>query len=101
MIKLKTIIQTCHRMPAQWEGETIDGKYVFIRERHSYLTVEIKESEKSEINSLLLEIDNTGTCGQLTWDKMKELTKNVLEFPPDVFFEMHPATKKDLERYCK
>jgi len=33
-IMLAKLIQTCDSRPSQWEGETEDGKYVYIRYRN-------------------------------------------------------------------
>lgn len=40
LVELKRISQGC---PEQWEGKTEDGKYVFARERHGYVRVEVDD----------------------------------------------------------
>jgi len=43
MIKIKNLIQTCGGCPSQWEGEDIDGNYVYIRYRWGTLRLDWKE----------------------------------------------------------
>lgn len=41
MLRIKSWVRTCHACPAQWDGETEDGRGVYIRYRggSGYLTV--------------------------------------------------------------
>lgn len=34
--------QTCNACPAQWEGQTGEGKYIYIRFRYGYLSVQLE-----------------------------------------------------------
>ena len=75
-------MKTSESFPAKWEGETIDGKYICIRERHSCLSVNMRDSEYSDPyeNVELLYIEDTETYGTISYEHMKELTKDILDF---------------------
>lgn len=36
-MKLKSLVKTCFAVPAQWEGETEDGREVYVRYRYGQL----------------------------------------------------------------
>lgn len=38
-LRVKSIIRTCYACPSQWEGETEDGRKVYVRYRHGLLSV--------------------------------------------------------------
>lgn len=42
IIDKKTIVMTCGGCPSQWDARTDDGKYVFIRVRHGYFSLDIE-----------------------------------------------------------
>jgi len=41
MIHIKRIVKTCDACPAQWDAETEDGRYVYIRYRYGFLSVSV------------------------------------------------------------
>lgn len=41
MYRITELIQTCVACPSQYEGETDDGLYVYVRYRHGLLTIEV------------------------------------------------------------
>ena len=41
--RVASLTQTCERSPAQWEGRLDDGRPVYIRYRHSHLSVQFGE----------------------------------------------------------
>jgi len=43
--RIKQLMKTCDMCPAQWEGETVDGQYVYIRYRWGYLSCSINSRE--------------------------------------------------------
>lgn len=43
MITVKKLVKTCFACPAQWDGETDDGRLVYIRYRWGYLSVRVSE----------------------------------------------------------
>lgn len=51
MIKLKTLEMTCDFCPSQWEGETEDGKRIYIRYRWGHLSYLIGDDP---VNSSIL-----------------------------------------------
>lgn len=44
-MKLKRLERTCIACPSQWEGETEDGREVYVRYRHGRLSVEVGDPE--------------------------------------------------------
>jgi len=44
---MKKIVQTCTISPSQWEGETDDGQFVYIRYRFGDLTIEIADNKEA------------------------------------------------------
>jgi hypothetical protein len=46
-IKLAKLVQTCDYRPSQWEGETEDGKYVYIRYRNDLFYVKMRDEYDS------------------------------------------------------
>jgi hypothetical protein len=42
-IILQWLTKTCEACPAQWDGETILGKAVYVRYRHGILAVEVED----------------------------------------------------------
>jgi hypothetical protein len=93
MIKVKQLTQTCRWQPSQWEGTTECGKYIYIRERHDYLTVDIADTEKRFMDhdcECILTVDDTGTNSCMTKGQMIELTKDVLDFNDAVISAMEP-----------
>lgn len=93
MIKVKHITQTCRWQPSQWEGETESGKFIYVRERHDYLTVDIAYTEKDFLDckeECILAVDDTGTNSCMTKEQMIELTRGVLDFSDCIINAMEP-----------
>lgn len=44
-MKLKKLVKTCFAVPAQWEGETEDGREVYVRYRHGQLRAYVGNPE--------------------------------------------------------
>jgi hypothetical protein len=40
-MKIKEFRKTCQACPSQWEGETEDGKEIYVRYRHGHLTIDV------------------------------------------------------------
>ena len=41
MMRVTKLVMTCGACPSQWEGETDDGRFVYVRYRHGCLTVSV------------------------------------------------------------
>jgi len=75
-MKIKSLIQTCSACPTQYNGETDDGKYVYIRYRFGKLSMEIDHK--------VIYVGYIGDAldGCISLDKIKELTKDLnIEWP--------------------
>lgn len=45
MITITKLEKTCAACPSQWEGETLEGDYIYIRYRWGYLSVTLDSEE--------------------------------------------------------
>jgi hypothetical protein len=50
-IQLVSLVQTCSACPDQWEGETADGRGIYLRHRHGYGYVSIGPTVEAAICS--------------------------------------------------
>ncbi len=46
---IEKLKQTCRLCPSQWDAWTDDGRYMYIRHRHGYLSVETADTEEDYI----------------------------------------------------
>lgn len=69
---------TCGACPSQWEGKLEDGRFIYVRYRHSYLTVGLGESPDSAVDDSLgarwLYMTDEIDGGVMTTETMCELT---------------------------
>jgi hypothetical protein len=85
--RLKTITQTCFACPSQWEGETEDGRPIYIRYRWGCLSVRIGAKGSGILDAVEgteifgKQIDKTGWDGAMLYSELQEHTKEVLQFP--------------------
>lgn len=49
IINIKYLLKTCMACPAQWEGETKDGKPIYIRYRWGYLSFRLGEKGQTNV----------------------------------------------------
>jgi len=89
MIKIRSIVRTCGGCPAQWDAVTTDNIPVYIRYRWSYLSVRLGDKD-GPIKSAVMgeeifgkETDSTGLSGVMSFDELREITKDVIEFPKE------------------
>lgn len=64
-IKKDSIVQTCSGCPSQWDAETVNGDYVYIRVRHGYFRIEISDE-------IIFEGYPDGIDGVMSTDEMIE-----------------------------
>jgi hypothetical protein len=43
-IKASSVVQTCNACPSQWNAETFDGEYVYVRYRWGHLRIDVAPS---------------------------------------------------------
>ena|ERR1017187_6196920 len=78
-MKITKLTKICVTCPTQYEGETDDGKYVYIRYRFGNFKMEVNH-EVIFTTSI-----GNGLGGCIELDKIKELTKHLdIEWPPIV-----------------
>ncbi len=87
MIRVKELTQTCSACPAQWSGQTDDGRSVYVRYRWGYLSVrvsdEVSDDEMagvggSEVFGSQL---GDGLDGTLSFGDLKSATAGEVEWP--------------------
>lgn len=84
MVKVVALRQTCWACPSQWEGETDDGREVYVRYRYGHLTVQVgTETEPDAVMSdnYIVDVEHgEGLDGFMDEDELKELTKDTIEW---------------------
>lgn len=84
--KIKTLKRTILACPASFEGETSDGKFIYIRYRNGNLRAGIWETEKAMWKEMPWVFNVfSGKVGKdldgwLNYEKLKELLKEQLDF---------------------
>lgn len=88
LVRVKTVYQTCDWCPAQWEGRTDDGRPVYARFRHGWLSVRVGKiggTIAQAVRSDRLVVDRRGIGhpydGFMTYSELKRHTKGVIEWP--------------------
>lgn len=83
MNKVKVLKQTCYMCPSQWEGQFEDGTYFYVRYRWGWLSISISEVsvQKAVVGKSLMEISYGDSLdGLLSFDELKDLTKEIIEW---------------------
>jgi hypothetical protein len=73
LLVITSIKNTCGACPAQWEGRTQDGEYVYIRYRWGYLSIRAGETENiSDMRTVFgVVLDESGWDGVLSYGDLK------------------------------
>lgn len=81
----KTLVKTCERWPAQWEGELTDGRQVYVRYRHGWLSIGLGETmdlaEDASDHEPLVAVRLSKDLGELTLEELRVATANIVEWP--------------------
>lgn len=90
MIKVTKLIRTCSACPSQWEGETEDGRYLYIRYRWGRLRGGVYKSDIDFIKNggdynLLVKILTETPDGYMTTKEMMPYFFNILDFSKTEF----------------
>jgi hypothetical protein len=74
MISVTKLIKTCDACPAQWEGETEEGKYVYIRFRFGQLRIEVDKEVvyQQKVGGMY--------DGDMNFKQLRDLVSNILFF---------------------
>lgn len=88
MIKVVSVQRTCFACPAQWEGTTDSGEFVYARYRSGYMRVDVAPSEQvwsnaPRLNSFTVYEEDFGDSldGYLDYSELKQHTIGVVEWP--------------------
>lgn len=83
------LVRTCDSCPSQWEGKTMDGKFIYIRYRQGELYLGVDSNELNAISKNLpkelaftcsIDVKSNPYAGSLTNDEMKERLKEFIDF---------------------
>lgn len=77
MIRVTKLEMTCGACPSQWQGDTDDGRPIYVRYRWGHLRVEMDDTD--EVVFEWSSGDNLD--GVMDLDQLKELTAGVIEWP--------------------
>jgi len=75
--------KTCHACPAQWEGETVDGRFIYVRYRWGCLTAGIGTNIEAAVDAsgnLFSEIIGYEYDADMTTAEMCRLLRQVVDF---------------------
>lgn len=84
MISVVKVRQTCSACPSQWDGETDDGKMVYVRFRWGHLAVTVGKDIWGETPDGVRVVDlyhGDGLAGFMDYMELRELTKDVVTWP--------------------
>jgi hypothetical protein len=87
-LKVVSLKLTCNACPSQWEGNLDDGRMIYVRYRWGGLNIRLSYLPSTDImdvlegKSIFSETIGEGLDGFLEYDKLVEVTKEVIEWPP-------------------
>lgn len=74
LIIVRNLKKTCDSCPAQWEGRTNHGEFIYIRKRFGWLTVTVARVQ------YVAEEHGDEYDGSLTKEEMLEVCKDLFDF---------------------
>jgi hypothetical protein len=83
ILVIVSLKQTCSACPSQWDAQTSDGRYVYIRYRWGMLRVDIAASREAwvdERTTLCYVPHGDSMAGSLSTEDMKRLLLPLLDF---------------------
>jgi hypothetical protein len=92
-IVVTTLVRTCLRSPSQWQGQTSDGRVVYVRYRWGCLEIGIGTSlDDAILNSGKLFERRLGGRydGSMEIDQLREATLGLIEWPESYEFQAAP-----------
>ena len=84
VITVRALIRTCSSCPSQWEGQTRDGRFVYVRYRWGTLSIGIGASREESINhsgNLLDKELGDHLDGVLEFEQLRAATADLIEWP--------------------
>lgn len=86
-VKVVELFQTCNACPAQWEGKTADGDYIYVRYRWGFLGIGLGKTFAEAVRGgvdVWAKQHGDSLDGYLPYEEMVDLTKGVVDWPkPD------------------
>jgi hypothetical protein len=74
--------KTCDAMPSQWEGQTADGGWVYVRYRHGWLSIGFGSTLDDAVGDDTIGIPlDYGGGGELTYDELRAATQDQVAWP--------------------
>ncbi len=83
-MKVKKIVETCSACPSQWEGSLEDGRTLYIRYRHGYLSIRLSPEPTNDVMKAVGGEEIFGTEHGGAWDGCLDL-QTVTELSGDLF----------------
>lgn len=82
-ITVSSYQKTSPACPAQWQAATDDGRTIYVRYRWGTLTVQIGDSLDDALDQepIITCESGDGMDGWMVYDRMVELTKNLIDWP--------------------
>ena len=86
-LTVKTCEQTCKWCPSQWEGSTVDGRPIYARYRHGYLSVLVGRVGQPIDDAIRSDREIVGLAigddldGFMTYQDLKRYTRGVVTWP--------------------
>ena len=92
-IVVTTLVRTCLRSPSQWEGQTSDGRFVYVRYRWGSLEIGIGQSLEDAIsNSGEFFNQQMGERydGSMEIEQLRHATLEIIEWPQSYDYRAAP-----------
>ena len=86
-VKVVEVEQTCGGWPAQWEGRTDDGRWIYARYRHGCLGIGVGATLDEAVvasfsdDALVSKQIGERLDGEMSWAELRHLTAGVIEWP--------------------
>lgn len=88
MIIVTKVNRTCWACPAQWDGETSDGRRIYARYRHGHFRVGVSDDEIDAVNAaydrpVVDLVKGDSLDGWMEYDQLKEWTAGKIQWPAE------------------
>lgn len=86
-IVVSEVEMTCGAFPSQWEGRTVDGRYVYVRYRYGQLRVSVGDTLENAIlgdEAVVSLAHGHGYAGVMTYSELVRLTGDRLSWPIEI-----------------
>jgi len=83
-IVVKTLIRTCERSPSQWEAQTADGRYLYVRYRWGCLEIGMGVSMDAAVangGNIFEKQLGDKLDGSMELEDLRKATSGLIEWP--------------------